>query len=95
MTRITPRRFTILQAVDRHSFSGQMALVAQPLRALLDMVCLRKLEVADMKTLAASMRIDEALFDSVDPATRELMQQVYLHKRMRECIQSLQREVAR
>jgi hypothetical protein len=81
-----------LQAVDRHIFSGQTALVAQPLRALLDMVCFRKLEVTDMKTLAASMRIDDELFDSVNPATWELMQQVYLHKRMRECIQSLQRE---
>jgi predicted transcriptional regulator of viral defense system len=84
-----------LQAVDRHSFSGQMALVAQPLRALLDMVCLRKLEVTDMKTLTVSMRIDDELFDSVNPSTWELMQQVYLHKRMRGCIQSLQREVAR
>jgi predicted transcriptional regulator of viral defense system len=84
-----------LPAVDRHIFTGQAALVAQPLRALFDMVCFRKLEVADMKTLTASMRIDEELFDSVDPATWELMQQVYLHKRMRECIQSLQQEVAR
>lgn len=81
-----------LQAVDRHSFSGQTALVAQPLRALLDMVYLRKLEAADMKTLAASLRIDDELFDSVDPATWELMQQIYLHKRMRECIHSLRRE---
>jgi len=84
-----------LQAVDRHIFSGQTVLVAQPLRALLDMVCFRKLEVIDMKTLTASMRIDDELFDSVNPATWELMQQVYLHKRMRECIQSLRWEVAR
>jgi hypothetical protein len=89
------QRGQFLQAVDRHIFSGQAALVAQPLRALLDMVCFRKLEVIDMKTLIASMRIDDELFDSVDPATWELLQQVYLHKRMRECIQSLQREVAR
>ncbi len=89
------QRGRFLEAVDRHSFSDQTALVAQPLRALLDLVCLRKLDVADMKTLAASMRIDEELFDSVDPADWELMQQVYLHKRMRECIQSLRREVAR
>lgn len=47
------QRGQFLQAVDRHTFSGQMALVAQPLRALLYMVCLRKLEVADMKTLAS------------------------------------------
>ena len=89
------QRGQFLQAVDRHTFSGQTALVAQPLRALLDMVCMRKLEVANMKTLAAFMRIDEELFDSVDPDTWELMQQVYLHKRMGECIQSLRREVAR
>ena len=84
-----------LQAVDRHIFSGQVALVAQPLRALLDMLCFRKLGVTDMKTLTASMRIDDELFASVNPATWELLQQVYLHKRMRECIQSLRREVAR
>ena len=89
------QRGQFLQAVDRNTFSGQTALVAQPLRALLDMVCLHKREAADMKTLVASLRIDEELFDSVDPATWELMQQVYLHKRMRECIQSLRREVAR
>ncbi|EAT59989.1 type IV toxin-antitoxin system AbiEi family antitoxin domain-containing protein [Chlorobium ferrooxidans] len=89
------QRGQFLQAVDRQNFSGQTALVAQPLRALLDIVCLRKYEVADMKTLVASMRIDEELFDSVDQAFWELMQKVYLHKRMRGCIQALQREVDR
>ncbi|NHQ60110.1 hypothetical protein G9409_05820 [Chlorobium sp. BLA1] len=84
-----------LQAVDRQSFSGQTALVAQPLRALFDIVCLRKREVADMKTLVASMRIDEELLASVDPALWELMQKVYLHKRMRACIQALKQEVVR
>jgi predicted transcriptional regulator of viral defense system len=89
------RRGQFLQAVDRHTFSGQTALVAKPLRALLDIVCLRKYNVTDTKTLVASMRIDQDMFDSVDPATWELMRHVYLHKRINESIQALQREVGK
>lgn len=89
------RQGHLLEAVDRHTFAGQTALVAQPLRALLDTACLRKLEVAEMKTLAESMRIDAEMLAHVEPATWQTLQRVYSHKRMRAGIQSLQQEMAR
>jgi hypothetical protein len=69
--------------------------VAQPLRALLDTACLRKLEVAEMKTLAESMRIDAEILARVEPGTWQTLQRVYSHQRMRAGIQSLQQEMAR
>jgi len=71
-----------LQCVDRHTFAGQSALVAQPLRALLDMVCLRKLQADDMMALLQSMRVDtDLLLQTPDPAWHALLQ-VYSHQRM-------------
>ena len=88
------RQGHLLEAVDRHAFAGQTALVAQPLRALLDTACLRKLEVAEMKTLAESMRIDAEMLAHLEPGAWQTLQRVYSHQRMRAGIQSLQQEMA-
>jgi len=88
------RQGYFLEAVARHSFGDQTALVAQPLRALLDIVCLRKLEVGSITTLMQSMRIDAAFLTQIEPATWQAVQAVYAHKRMPTAIQALQPEVA-
>jgi len=71
-----------LQSVDRHTFAGQIALVAQPLRALLDMVCLRKLEADDMIALNQSMRMDVDLLLQTPASAWHALLQVYSHQRM-------------
>ena len=78
-----------LEAVDRHTFAGQSALVAQPLRALLDIVCLRKLESDSIKALTQSMRIDDELLMQTKAPTWQALQQVYANKRMATAIQAL------
>jgi hypothetical protein len=83
-----------LEAVDRHVFAGQTALVAQPLRALLDIVCLRKLEIDSIKSLTQSMRIDDELLMQTQSTTWQALQRVYAHKRMTTAIQTLQFEHA-
>lgn len=83
-----------LEAVDRHVFTGQTALVAQPLRALLDIVCLRKLEIDSIKSLTQSMRIDDELLMQTQSTTWQALQRVYAHKRMTTAIQTLQFEHA-
>lgn len=88
------RQGYLLEAVDRHSFADQTALVAQPLRALLDIVCLRKLEGGSVRALTQSMRIDTELLMQTRPATWQALQRVYAHKRMPLAIQTLQHEVA-
>jgi len=83
-----------LEAVDRHVFAGQTALVAQPLRALLDIVCLRKLEIDSIKALTQSMRIEDELLMHTQSATWQALQRIYAHKRMTAAIQTLQFEHA-
>lgn len=87
------RQGHFLDAVDRHTFAGQAALIAQPLRALLDIFCLRKLEFNGVKALTQSMRIDADLLLQTAPATWQTLQQVYSHKRMTAGIQALQQEL--
>lgn len=87
------RQGYMLEAVDRHGFSGQTALVAQPLRALLDIVCQRKLEAGSISALTQSMRIDTELLRQTPPATWQALQRVYAHKRMAHAIQTLQQQV--
>ena len=86
------RQGYFLEAIDRHTFAGQTALVAQPLRALLDIVCLRKLEIGSIRTLTQSMRIDVERLMQTQPATWQALQRVYAHKRMTAGIQALQQD---
>lgn len=83
-----------LNAVDRHTLAGQAALVAQPARALLDLYCLRKLEVNGLHALTQSLRIDTDLLRQTPPATWQTLLQVYAHQRMRNGIQALQQVMA-
>lgn len=80
-----------LQGVSRQLFEGRPALVAQPLRAMLDLACLRKIEPAAIKSFAASLRIDEEELIRITASSWRAMQRVYRHKRMQECISMLTR----
>jgi hypothetical protein len=83
------RQGHFLEAVDRHTFAGQTALVAQPLRAMMDIACQRKLEPGDSVAFVQSMRIDAAVLMQIPPATWQALQQVYAHKRTRASLQAL------
>ena len=78
-----------LEGVDRVTFGGQTALVAQPLRALLDLVCLRKLDHPGLSLLSESMRIDKEMLTSLNDEELQRMLPVYQHKRLVTFIVSL------
>jgi len=84
------RQGYFLEAVDRRTFADQAALVAQPLRALLDIVCLRKLEGGGILQLVQSMRIDAELLTQTQPVAWQILQRVYAHRRMTAAIEALQ-----
>jgi len=85
------RRGHFLAAVDRHTFTGYTGLVAQPMRALLDIVCLRKLEGDDIKALMPSMRIDTELVRHTPDHAWQALSQIYAHKRAANAIEELQK----
>ena len=88
------RKGGFLAAIDRHTFAGHAALVAQPIRALLDIFCQRKLVFTGLQAFTQSMRMDTDLLRQVAPATWQTLEKVYAHKRMAAGIQALRQELA-
>ena len=87
------RRGHFLEAVDRVAFAEQAALVAQPLRALTDLIFLRNLEAGSIRALTRSMRIETERLMRIKPAAWGALERVYAHTRMAIAIRAL-REAA-
>ncbi len=88
------RRGYFLEAVDRVAFAGQTALVAQPHRALADLICLRKLEAGGVASLTQSLRIDAERLGRTRPAAWQALERVYAHRRMAFAIRELKETAA-
>jgi len=92
------RRMTVmpgyfLQAVARHKLQHQVALVADPLRALLDLVYLRKLEWRGLGYLVDGMRIDEQQLRTVTWLGVTRLLDIYKGKREQMFVDELQRSL--
>lgn len=73
-------QYRLLTSVDRVVLGKQAALVAQPLRALLDLVALRKQPWDGLDWLTSGMRIDEAQLFALRRADFAALKPVYKHK---------------
>lgn len=88
------RRMTVnpgyfLQAVARHELQHQVALIAQPMRALLDLMFLRKLPWQGLDYLLDGLRIDEQAISSVPSLSITMLLDVYKGKREQLFIKKL------
>jgi hypothetical protein len=83
-----------LEGVERVLFNGQAALVARPLRALLDRCCLLKLEWTGLDALLDSLRIDPDDWAMLPRDELETLKPVYRHRRMHLVIDAMQQEWA-
>ncbi len=73
---------SFLMQVERIQLDGQTALVARPLRALMDLICLRKREWQGMRWLVDGLRIDADLLQTISgEQIRELLG-VYSQRRV-------------
>jgi len=91
--RMTVRQGYFLQAVARQELQHQVALIAEPLRALLDLVYLRKLPWKGLDYLLSGLRIDEQHLQAVTWLDITQLSEVYKGKREREFIGELQRSL--
>ena len=82
-----------LELVDREQINQQTMLVARPIRALMDLVCLRKAEWNGMEWLQESLRIDYEYLRQVTSTDIRTLQLVYKHKRIKLFLESLAREL--
>lgn len=96
--RFEYRRMTIkagyfLTAVSRHHLQQQTALIADPMRALLDMVYVRKLQWQGLDYLLKGLRIDEEAIKAVSSADMTMLLNVYQGKREQIFIEKLSRSL--
>ena len=77
----------------RVEFSGQHALVASPLRALMDLVCYRKLPWQGLEWFEGSLRIDPELLRQTTKKSMKALRRTYRHKRVQQYLESFAREL--
>jgi hypothetical protein len=91
--RMTVNSGYFLQSVARHELQQQVALIAEPLRALLDLVYLHKLTWQGLDFLLSGLRIDEEQLGTVTMLDLKQLLGAYKGKREREFINELQRSL--
>jgi hypothetical protein len=82
-----------LELIERQQFGTQTALVAQPLRALVDLITLRKLDWQGLAWLTDGMRVDEQLLRKVTRTQIQTLLGVYKQKRPKNFLGALAREL--
>lgn len=91
--RMTVNSGYFLQAVSRYELQHQVALIADPLRALLDLVYLRKLPWQGLDYLLDGLRIDEQAIRSLPSSAITQLLAIYKGKREKDFIEGLLREL--
>jgi len=81
-----------LELVNRVRVDEQLMLVAKPCRALMDIICLRKVAWEGMEWLWEGLRIDPGLLSSITSREMNILEQVYKHKRVKSFLSSFCRE---
>ncbi len=82
-----------LELVEREKITEQTMLVAEPVRALMDLVCLRKAEWQGMGWLTEGLRIDPEHLRTVTGADIRTLGLVYKQRRVRTFLNSLAKEL--
>jgi len=78
-----------LELVERRQLGSQVALVAKPLRALMDLVAFRKLQWQGLAWLTEGMRIEPQNLRTITREDIETLSKVYKHIRTNEFLRSL------
>ena len=91
--RMTVNSGYFLQSVSRYELQNQVALIAEPMRALLDLVYLRKLPWQGLDYLIDGLRVDEQSIKSVSWLSIRMLLDVYKGKRERLFIEELLRSL--
>lgn len=86
--------YRFLTGVERGAFNQLTAFIAQPLRALMDLVALRKRQWEGLDWLTKGMRIDEEVLLALKRKDFTALKPVYKHKAANAFLAELERAVA-
>ena len=93
-TPLAQQRGYGLVRVQRVELTGGVGLVGDPLRALLDLICWRRVSVDSLSDFLHGLRLEPDLSSLISSKALERLRNVYLHRRMGEVIDCLDREYA-
>ncbi len=82
--------YRFMTSVDRVPVNGSIAFVAQPLRALMDLVALRKVEWSGLEWLTVGMRVEEDSLFGMPRKDFAALKSVYKHKAANTFLRSLE-----
>jgi len=82
-----------LELVDRKQINRQTMLVARPVRALMDLVCFKKIEWQGVRWMQESLRIDEEYLRQITSADIRTLKLVYKHKRVKSFLEHFAKEL--
>jgi len=82
----------LLAGVERHSLAGGIGLVAEPLRALLDLCCHRKIKAEALVGFMEGLRLDSQWWASLSANDVYRFKRVYRFHWMQDVVDSLARE---
>lgn len=82
-----------LELVERIQINKQTMLVAKPIRALMDLVCYKKMEWKGMDWIEKGMRIEQEYLRSVTGADLKTLKLVYKQRRVQKFLSELEREL--
>lgn len=82
-----------LELIERRPLGSQVALVARPLRALMDLVTLRKLDWQGLAWITEGLRIDDLMLREITAAQVQTLSGVYKQKRPLNFLLALAREL--
>jgi hypothetical protein len=82
-----------LESIERRQVGSQIALVAQPLRALVDLITFRKLDWHGLAQLTDGMRIEEQRLHKITRTQVQTLRGVYKQKRPNDFLSGLTREL--
>ncbi len=82
-----------LELIERRPLGSQVALLAHPLRAIVDLVTLRKLDWQGLPWLTQGLRIEEAQLRTITRLQVQTLLTVYKQKRPREFLRALAQEI--
>ena len=85
--------FYFLRSVDRVQMTPGVALIAQPLRALMDLVAHRKTEWQGLGWIEQGLRIERDVLTRLRRADFAQLQSVYKHKKARSFLNALEEAV--
>jgi len=87
---LATQEYRFLVGVERQKLDALTAFIASPLRALLDLVALRKQRWTDLDWLTKGLRIDEDQLRSLKRKEFSELKRVYKHKTVNDFLHSLE-----